>query len=90
MQSNCLIFEFYRCNHFDIFKIFIFSLKNLLDFCFTLNLVFIQFIDLFDRFTSFTQDLNQFKKLTLKKTLDFQSNDLFFLLQYYHEKINLV
>ena len=77
IQSNCLIFEFDRCNHFDIFKTFMFSLKNSFDLRFILNLVSIKFVNLSDRFTSFTQDLNQFKKSILKKTLNFKLNNSF-------------
>ena len=77
MQSDCLIFEFNCCNHFDVFKAFMFSLKNSFNLCFTSNFVFIEFVDSSNRFTSFTQDLNQFKKSTLKKTLSFRSNNLF-------------
>ena len=47
-----------------------FSLKDLFDLRFISNFVFIEFINLFDQFTSFTQDSNQFKKLILKKTLN--------------------
>ena len=78
MQLNHLIFEFNRCNHFDIFKAFMLSSKNLLDLRFILNLVFIKFIDSLNRFTSLMQNLNQFKKSILKKTLSFQSNNSFF------------
>ena len=78
MQSNCLIFEFNRCSHFDAFKTFMFSSKNLFDFYFSSNLIFIEFIDLFDRFISFTQDLNQFKKFPLTKMLNFRLNNSFF------------
>ena len=77
MQSNCLIFEFDRYNHYNVFKTFMFSLKNSLDLRFISNFVFIEFVDLLNRFTSFTQDSNQFKKSTLKKTLNFKSNNLF-------------
>ena len=77
MQSNRLIFEFDRCSHFNIFKTFMFSLKNSLDLRFISNLIFIKFVDLSNRFISLTQDLNQFKKSTLKKTLNFKSNNSF-------------
>ena len=77
MQLNRLIFELDRCNHFDVFKTFMLSLKNSPDLRFTSNLVFIKFIDSSNWFTSFTQDSNQFKKLTLKKTLNFKSNNSF-------------
>ena len=77
MQSNCLIFEFNRCNYFDVFKTLMSSLKNLLDFYFISNSVFIEFVDSLNRFTSLTQDSNQFKKLTLKKTLNFKLNNSF-------------
>ena len=53
------------------------SFKNSFDFCFILNFIFIKSVDSLNRFTSFTQDLNQFKKLTLKKTLSFKSNNSF-------------
>ena len=46
MQSNCLIFEFNRCSHFDAFKTFMLFLKNLFDLRFTLNFVFTEFVDL--------------------------------------------
>ena len=75
MQSDCLIFEFDYCSHFDVFKTFMFSLKNLFDFRFISNFVFIKFVNSLNRFTSFTQDSNQFKKLTLRKTLNFKSNN---------------
>ena len=75
--SDCLIFEFDCCNHFDVFKTFMFSLKNSLNLRFTSNFVFIKFIDLSSRFTSFTQNSNQFKKSTLKKILSFKSNNSF-------------
>ena len=78
MQSNYLIFEFNYCNHFDVFKTFIFSSKNLLDLHFILNSVFIEFVNSFDRFTLFTQDLNQFKKSTLRKILSFRLKNSFF------------
>ena len=77
MQSNYLIFEFDCCNHFDVFKTFMFSLKDSPDLRFTSNFVFIEFIDSSNRFTSFTQDSNQFKKSTLKKTLSFKLNNSF-------------
>ena len=79
IQSNCLIFEFDRCSYFDIFKTFMFFSKNLFDLRFISNLVFIEFVDLSDQFTSFTQDSNQFKKLILRKTLNFKLNNLFIL-----------
>ena len=77
MQSNCLIFEFNCCSHFDAFKTFMSFLKNSFDLRFTSNFVFIKFVDSSNRFTSFTQDSNQFKKSTLKKTLNFKSNNSF-------------
>ena len=77
MQLNRLIFEFDRCNHFNVFKALMFSLKNSLDFRSTLNLIFIKFVDSSNQFTSFTQNSNQFKKSTLKKTLSFKSNNSF-------------
>ena len=77
MQSNHLIFEFDCCNHFDVFKTFIFFSKNLFNFRFTLNFVFIEFIDSSNQFTSFTQNSNQFKKSTRKKTLNFKLNNSF-------------
>ena len=77
MQSNRLIFELDRCNHFDVFKALMSFLKNSFDLRFTSNLVFIEFVDSSDRFTSFTQDSDQFKKLTLKKTLNFKLNNSF-------------
>ena len=77
MQSNCLIFEFDRCSHFNVFKTLMLLLKNSFDFCFISNSVFIEFVDSSDRFTSLTQDLNQFKKSTLRKTLNFKSNNSF-------------
>ena len=77
MQLNCLIFELDHCNHFDVFKTFISFLKNLFNLRFISNLVFTEFIDLSNQFTSFTQDLNSFKKSTLKKTLNFKSNNSF-------------
>ena len=77
MQSNCLIFESDRCSHFNVFKTFMFSLKNSFDLRFILNFVFIEFVNSLNRFTSFTQDSNQFKKSILKKTLNFKSNNLF-------------
>ena len=77
MQLNCLIFEFDYCSYFNIFKTFMLFSKNSFDLCFILNFVFIEFIDLLNQFTSFTQDLNQFKKLILWKTLNFKSNNLF-------------
>ena len=80
MQSDCLIFEFDYCNYFDILKAFMFSLKNSLDLRFISNSVFIEFVDSSDRFTSFTQNSNQFKKSTLRKTLSFKSNNLFIFL----------
>ena len=46
MQSNCLIFKLNRYNYFDAFKTFIIFSKTLFDFRFTLNFVFIIFIDL--------------------------------------------
>ena len=75
MQLNYLIFEFNRCSHFDAFKAFMFFLKNSFDLRFISNLVFIKFIDSLNQFTSFTQDSNQFKKSTLKKTLNLKSNN---------------
>ena len=45
MQSNYLIFELDRCSHFDVFKIFMSSLKNSFDFRFISNLVFTEFVD---------------------------------------------
>ena len=48
MQSNYLIFEFDRCSHFDVSKIFMSFLKNSFNFRFTLNFVFIEFINLLD------------------------------------------
>ena len=77
MQSNYLIFEFDCCNHFDAFKTFMFFLKNSSDLRFTSNFVFIKHVDSSNRFTSFTQNLNQFKKSTLRKTLNFRSNNSF-------------
>ena len=77
MQLNRLIFELDRCNHFDIFKTFMLSLKNSSDFRFTSNFIFIKFVDSLNWFTSLTQDLNQFKKSTLRKTLNFKSNNSF-------------
>ena len=77
MQFNRLIFEFDYYNYFDVFKTFMPSLKNSFDFRFTSNLVFIKFVNSSNQFTSFTQDLNQFKKPTLKKTLNFKSNNSF-------------
>ena len=77
MQSNCLIFELDRCSHFNAFKTFMLSLKNSFDFRFNSNFVFIKFVDSSNRFTSLTQDSNQFKKSTLKKTLNFRSNNSF-------------
>ena len=77
MQLNCLIFEFNYYNYFDAFKIFMFFFKNSLNLCFILNFIFTEFVDSLNRFTLFTQDLNQFKKSTLKKTLNFKSNNLF-------------
>ena len=77
MQSDYLIFELDRCNHFDAFKTFMFSSKNLFNLRFTSNLVFIKLIDLLNQFTSFTQNSNRFKKSTLKKTLNFKSNNSF-------------
>ena len=80
MQSNHLIFEFDRCNHFDAFKTFMSFLKNSSDLHFISNLVFIEFVNSSNRFTSFTQDSNQFKKSTLRKTLSFKlNNSLIFL-----------
>ena len=76
MQLNYLIFEFDRCNHFDVFKTLMSFLKNSFDFRFTSNFVCIEFINSLNRFTSLTQDSNQFKKSTLKKTLNFKSNNL--------------
>ena len=80
MQLNHLIFEFDYCNDFDTFKIFIFFLKNLLNLRFISNFIFIKFIDLFNRFTLFTQNSNQFKKLIFRKTLNFKSNNSFFFI----------
>ena len=77
MQSNCLIFEFNCCNHFDIFKTFMSFLKNSPDLRSTSNFVSIEFVDSSNRFTSLTQNSNQFKKSTLRKTLNFKSNNLF-------------
>ena len=54
-----------------------FSLKNSFDLRFILNFVFTEFVDLLNRFSSFTQDSNQFKKLTLRKTLNFKLNNSF-------------
>ena len=54
MQLNRLIFEFDCCNHFNVFKTFMFSLKNSLDFRFILNFIFIEFVDSLNQFTSFT------------------------------------
>ena len=80
MQLNRLIFKFDRCNHFDVFKTFIFFLNNLFNFRFILNFVFINFINSFNWFTFFTQDSNQFKKSTLRKMLNFRSKNSFFFL----------
>ena len=77
MQSNYLIFEFDCCSHFDIFKTLMPSLKNLFNFRFILNLVFIEFVDSFNQLTSFAQDSDQFKKSTLKKILSFWSKNSF-------------
>ena len=77
MQSNCLIFEFDRCNHFNAFKAFMFSLKNSFDLRFISNFVFIKFVNSLNRFTSLTQNSNQFKKSTLRKTLNFKLNNSF-------------
>ena len=77
MQSNCLIFEFDRCSHFDAFKTLMSSLKNSFDLRFISNFVFIEFVDSSNRFTPLTQDSNQFKKSTLRKTLSFKSNNSF-------------
>ena len=77
MQLNCLIFKFNRCNHFNVFKTFMFSLKDSFDLRSTLNSVFTEFVDSSNRFTSFTQDSNQFKKSTLRKMLSFRSNNSF-------------
>ena len=54
MQSNCLIFEFGRCSHFNVFKTFMSFLENSFDFRFISNFVFIEFVDSSNRFTSFT------------------------------------
>ena len=75
MESNYLIFEFNCCNHFDDFKIFMFFSNNSFDFRFISNLVFIEFVNSLNQFRSFTQNSNQFKKSTLKKTLNFKSNN---------------
>ena len=77
MQSNRLIFELDHYSHFDVFKTFMSFLKNSFDLRFILNSVFIEFVNSSDRFTSFTQDSNQFKKSILKKTLNFKSNNSF-------------
>ena len=77
MQSNRLIFEFDCYNHFDVFKAFMPSLNNSFDLHFTSNSVSTEFVDSSNRFISFTQDLNQFKKSTLKKTLNFKLNNSF-------------
>ena len=78
VQSDRLIFEFNCYNHFDVFKTFILSSKNLFNFRFILNFIFIKFVNLFDRFISFTQKFDQFKKSTLRKTLSFRSNNFLF------------
>ena len=78
MQLNRLIFEFDCCSYFDVFKTFILFSKNLFDFRFILNFVFIKFVNLFDRFISFTQNFGQFKKLTLRKILSFRLNNSIF------------
>ena len=75
MQSDRLIFKFDHYNHFDAFKTFMSFLKNSLDLRFISNLIFIKFVDSSNRFTSFTQDSNQFKKSTLRKTLNFRLNN---------------
>ena len=80
MQSNRLIFKLNYYSHFDVFKTFMSFLKNSFDLRFTSNLVFVEFIDLLNWFTSLTQDSNQFKKLTLKKTLNLKSNNSFIFL----------
>ena len=77
MQLNCLIFEFNHYNHFNTFKTFMFFLKNLFDLRFISNFVFIKFVDSLNRFILFTQNLNRFKKSTLKKILNFKSNNWF-------------
>ena len=77
MQLNHLIFELDRCNHFDAFKTFMPFLKNSSDFRFTSNFVSTEFFDSLNRFTLFTQDSNQFKKSTLRKTLNLKSNNSF-------------
>ena len=53
MQLNCLIFKFDRCSYFDILKAFISFSKNLFNLYFTLNFIFIKFINSLNRFTSF-------------------------------------
>ena len=77
MQSNYLIFESDYYNHFDTFKAFMFFLKNSSDLRSISNFVFIELVDSLNRFTSFTQDLNQFKKSILRKTLNFKLNNSF-------------
>ena len=69
MQSNRLIFELDRCSHFDVLKTFMLFSKNSFNLRFTSNLVFIKFINLSSRFTSFTQDLNQIIYSLLHSTL---------------------
>ena len=46
MQLNHLIFEFDYCNHFDVSKTFMFSLKNSFNLRFISNFVFTEFVDL--------------------------------------------
>ena len=77
MQLNRLIFEFDYYNYFDAFKAFMFFSKNSFNLRFILNLVFIELVNSLNRFTSLMQDLNQFKKSTLRKTLNFKSNNSF-------------
>ena len=80
MQLNFLIFKFNRYNHFDVLKTFMSFSKNSFYFRFTLNFVFIKFVNSLNQFTSFTQNSNQFKKSILKKTLNFKSNNSFIFL----------
>ena len=72
-----MIFEFNYCNHFKVFKTFMFFSENLFDLRFTLNLIFIKSINLFKQFILFMQDLNHFKSLILREILNFKLNNSF-------------
>ena len=75
-----MIFEFNCCNDFDAFEAFLLSSKHLTNLCFILNSIFIEFNDFSDRLTLFRRNESRYnEKSMLKKILNFQLNNIFFL-----------